>query len=204
MENVIDIKSAIVNSLVCHSNLTDEILHIEGMSSKRVRHLLNNLCKQAANYLEIGCWKGSTLISAVYNNIDLNIYAIDNFSEFGAPREALKDNINLYIPNAKLQFFDDDFRNVTEIPESSIDVYFYDGAHDKDSQYDGIIKMLPYMKDKFILLVDDWNHLPTQQGTYDAITDGNLSILESYVLPADYNGDQSLYWNGLYVARISK
>lgn len=51
------------------SKLYQGILNIEGMSGSKIRHFLNNVCSfKGVNYLEIGCWKGSTLVSAAYNN----------------------------------------------------------------------------------------------------------------------------------------
>jgi hypothetical protein len=51
------------------SKLTPEILTIDGMSSPKIRHFLNNICSYpGASYLEIGCWKGSTFVSALYKN----------------------------------------------------------------------------------------------------------------------------------------
>jgi len=51
------------------SNLNENILNIHGMSSAKNRHFLNNICNfPYVNYLEIGCWKGSTFISALYEN----------------------------------------------------------------------------------------------------------------------------------------
>ena len=65
------------------SKLTDEIAlwhnhdpH-EGMSTPRIRHLFNNLLDKniankhgitETNYLEIGTWKGSTAVPALYKN----------------------------------------------------------------------------------------------------------------------------------------
>ena len=63
------------------SSLASEILKLEGMSSPKVRHLLNNLCAlPGARYLEIGSYKGSTWISALYNNSStlISSTSIDN------------------------------------------------------------------------------------------------------------------------------
>ena len=50
------------------SKLPVEVLDLPGMSSYKVRHFLNNLCARFINtsYMEVGCYKGSTLISAGY------------------------------------------------------------------------------------------------------------------------------------------
>src|SRR2546426_12350592 len=67
------------------SKLTSEILGLAGFSSPRMRHFLNNVCSfPSVNYLEIGTWKGSTLLSASYLNSG-QFTGIDNFSQFGDP-----------------------------------------------------------------------------------------------------------------------
>src|SRR6478609_460118 len=82
-------KGAIRLAEASASSLSDAVLRVEGMSSAKVRHLLNNLVKfEGCRYLEIGCWKGSTLISALLNNRP-QYWAIDNWSEYGGPRDEL-------------------------------------------------------------------------------------------------------------------
>jgi hypothetical protein len=67
------------------SNLSKDIFYLDGMSSPKVRAFLNNLCeRKGTRYLEIGLWKGSTFISALYGNeqmVDLAI-GIDGYTEF--------------------------------------------------------------------------------------------------------------------------
>ncbi len=108
------------------SSLTQQILNIDGMSSPKVRHFLNNLCSlPGTSYLEIG-WKGSTWISALYGN------------------------------KATIQ------------------------------------------------QADDWNFGSVPIGTRAAFEKLNYKVLYEIVLPANHNGDTANWWNGLYVAVISK
>ena len=67
------------------SQLHRDVLTLRGMSSDKVRHFLNNIVGKTkdARYLEIGAWKGSTFISAIYKNNFTKAVAVDNFSEFG-------------------------------------------------------------------------------------------------------------------------
>ena len=101
------------------SKLTDEIAlwhnhdpH-EGMSTPRIRHLFNNLLDKniankhgitETNYLEIGTWKGSTAVPALYKNNVNNHWLIDNFSQFnvneyGSPYHSLLKNFDQYLNN---------------------------------------------------------------------------------------------------------
>ena len=90
--------SITVNDLIAHiehsfdyaekgiSNITNEILAMEGMSGTKTRHFYNNLLnKDEARYLEIGTWKGSSVCSAMYKN-HATVVCIDNWSEFNGPK----------------------------------------------------------------------------------------------------------------------
>jgi len=206
---MINIEKAIVDAYLEHSILDSRILNIEGMSSPKVRHLLNNIVRGSKNYLEVGSWKGSTLISAVYGNAG-DIYAMDNFSEFGEQDDilrALNHNINDFLPNRTINFVNADFHKILSIPDfnpSNIEVYFYDGNHEEQSQYDALVCVESVLADEFILIIDDWNHPPAQTGTMRAIRDLSFTIHENYALPAKFNGDLEGWWNGLWIARISK
>ncbi len=67
------------------SSLPKEALYINGMSSDKTRHLINNLASQAHKYLEIGTWRGSTLIAARLNTPLQVAVGIDDFSQFTLP-----------------------------------------------------------------------------------------------------------------------
>ena len=56
----------------------------------------NNLCSIC--YLEIRCWKGSMLCSAMYENLHGTFTGIDNFTEFnnGLAQTGLICNINQF------------------------------------------------------------------------------------------------------------
>src|SRR4051812_41711122 len=76
------VKASIENGNNHISQLNDAVLGIQGMSSPKVRHFLNNLCTMNdSHYLEIGCWKGSTFVSSLFNNEKtvLSAIAIDNW-----------------------------------------------------------------------------------------------------------------------------
>ena len=77
------------------SNLNHGVYFIEGMSGLAFRCFLHNLCEYPnTRYLEIGCWKGSTLCAAMNEN---NIFlGIDNFSQFGNIRNKFYENFNKF------------------------------------------------------------------------------------------------------------
>jgi len=80
--------SSIEAGLNFASSIADGALEIQGMSSASIRHFLSALAssygESEINYLEVGSYKGSTLVSGMAGN-ELNYgraVAVDNFEEF--------------------------------------------------------------------------------------------------------------------------
>lgn len=191
------------------SKLTDEILAIPGMSSAKVRHLLNNLCSmEDTRYLEVGVWQGSTFISALYDNegASKHAVAIDNWSEFGGPFPEFLAHVLKFLPNYEGKFFSADCFTVNKNTSFSqkVNTYFYDGNHSFLSQKKAFTYFNDVLEDVFIAIVDDWNFPEVQKGTRAAFRELKYQILFETVLPARYNGDLENWWNGFYVAVIRK
>ncbi len=75
MNNLIEhVELSIQNAIDNISKINNDVINVEGMTGIKTRHLYNNICsyKKSNNeklkYLEIGTWKGSSLISALYKN----------------------------------------------------------------------------------------------------------------------------------------
>lgn len=199
------IQTAITNANNCKSKLSEEILNIPGMSSRKVRHLLNNLITNNDRYLEIGTWMGSTLISALYKNNPQYYIAIDNWSEWDGPKNDFFNNCQKYL-NYMPNFLE---KNCFDLGEEKnnikdITIYFYDGGHSETDQYRAITYYYECLADNFIILVDDYNSPPVPIGTQNAINDLKIKKKCEIELPADYNGDTNKWWNGLYLAYCEK
>ena len=77
-----------------------------GMSGGKYPHFINNLIRGLPNpsYLEVGCWTGSTLCSAISRN-RVRATGIDNWSEFGGPKDQFLANVNRFkVPEAHVTF----------------------------------------------------------------------------------------------------
>ena len=204
---------SIENALYGNSKLDARILNIEGMSSHRVRDLLNNLCSLPnSRYLEIGCWKGSTLISALYRNGGSleGVVAIDNWSEWGSPRTEFFQNVESYLGNEPLKEFKiietDCFTlDKAKVFDHPITVYFYDGNHDRLSQKRAFTYYHAVFDDVFIAVVDDWNCEEVRMGTRDAFEELGYQILFEQTFFTDSNGgDKISWWNGIYIGVLKK
>jgi hypothetical protein len=187
------------------SKLTNEILHMEGMSGIKTRHLYNNICNlDNANYLEIGTYKGSSFVSAIHKN-NINGIAVDNWSEFDGPKNEFLFNVGHFCQNQTFNFIEKDCFQLEEndIYEhcDSIDIYMYDGCHKYESQRKAITHFAKFLSKYSIIIIDDWrtdnNEGRIQKGTYDGIQESGLIIhkkIEKITLQ-ELTGP-SEYWNG--------
>lgn len=188
------------------SKLNGEILALEGMSSNKVRHFLNNICSlQNGRYLEIGVWKGSTFVSALYKNNLVDAIAIDNWSEFAGPKQAFQNNLAKFLPATPHTFYESDcFRFDLKNIKNKINIYFFDGAHTQEDQRLAFTYYNEILDNTFIAIVDDYNWQQVQDGTQIAFKQLGYTVLFEQFLPSAGNGDTSSWWNGIYVAVVSK
>lgn len=208
MRSVGDLVDAAIDAAGRHlSRLPPAVLALNGMSSPKVRHLLNNLCRRpGTRYLEVGVWAGSTLISALSGNAETVVAAdaIDNFSQFGGPREVFEANCREHLEAGRFKLHVDGFREVTPELQPPVNVYFYDGDHSAVDQRDGLLHFWPCLADEFVFVVDDWNWETAKSGTYEGIAKSGGCVVRYWELPAAFNGDREQWWNGLFVAVIRK
>lgn len=200
---------AIHNAMQHKSLLDQSVLNIEGMSSPKVKHFLNNVVNfPTCRYLEVGSWKGSTFIAALFNNTHYDrAWSIENWSEFGGPREEFYLNLNSHLSkDNRYDVVEGNFEYVPLLQYGIQDIncYFYDGAHDAESQKKALTKMYPALTEQFIFIVDDWNHEPARLGTYEGIEALGLKIISKWEMPANYNGDRDNWWNGLGIFVLDK
>ena len=191
------------------SNISFESLQVEGYTGWKIRHLLNNLCQiPETNYFEVGAWKGATTVSALMNNERSvnSAIIIDNWSQFGGPRDDFLMNSKRFLSNIPLRLYEDNCFLIEQdkIFSEPITVYLYDGPHNIDHQYGAFTHFNARFDDVFIALVDDWNWGHVQAGTKKAFNELGYTILFEKEFFTDTNGDGKGWWNGFYVAVIRK
>lgn len=206
LDTIKKLNNAVDLSYLGISDLDESILNIEGMSSSKVRHFLNNIIKSFNDirYLEVGLLKGSTFISSLYKNKIKLALGVDNFSEFDGTKEELLSNIKKYLSDDNIQFIESDYKKIDYAQFPKFNVYFYDGNHSKEEQYYAITTLNNHLENKFICIVDDWNWSDVQEGTFKAFNELKYKIIYEQFLPASYAGDTDNWWNGFYIAYIEK
>ena len=151
--------------------------NVEGLSSARVRHFLNNLCSQeGAVYLEVGVYAGSTFCAAVQNNDMVAAYANDNWSQPNL--QPAREDMDLALENVTVDTFVKNLQeNITTDSldfdikvlngdssqlgkkdfEQDVNIIFYDGDNDQLKMIEFYTQMLTFTQDIFTLVVDDAN-----------------------------------------------
>lgn len=194
--------------------LFDPIRDVDGMLSVKKQKLLNLLYKHLEPheaYLEIGTWVGKSLIAAMHGNDPRPSFACDNFSEYERSKgksvnlqETFKKNLTRYGLERSVTFFNEPFQNILtkERLPIPIGVYFYDAGHDEESQYLAVKLVEPLLADEALVMIDDWRFASDSQSYAKAGTERAIALSSNrwqllYELPARYNGDRRMWWNGL-------
>ena len=193
------------------SKITKDIIDMDGMTGIKTRHFYNNLLNtNDARYLEIGTWKGSSICSAMCNN-KAKVLCIDNWSEFGGPKDEFLINFNKFKGENDATFIENDCYKVDVSLLPKFNIYMYDGNHTAESHYKALNHYYDCLDDIFIFIVDDWNWADVRNGTKDSINHLNLKILHEWEIrltndeshtPLDIA--KKTWWNGIYIAILQK
>ena len=220
LKNHID--SSIEDAMKYKSKISNHpgILSLRGMSSHWNRHLMNNLCNIGnLSYLEIGCWWGSTFISANYQNNPIQSIAIDKVivndpNVDPVDENGLLGNCNKFLPPNSFKFFkEDSFEiDIKKTFDYPINVYFYDGWHSPEAQYEALTYYYDIYDDYLIWIIDDYGWEEVPESSKKAIKDLDMKIIHERELqsplregPKKSNvNDRDTWWNGLGIFLLKK
>jgi predicted O-methyltransferase YrrM len=175
------------------------------MSTIAIGALINRLVASlppGQAYLNVGVWHGYSFFAGMLRNTDKRCIGIDNFSEFGRPRDKFLRRFKRYKSSCH-EFFDVDWRAYfAREHRGKIGVYFYDGAHDYDSQYQALIQAERFMAPGGFIIVDDTNWESSRKALIDFLS-AHPGYELLYDIPTTGNCHPT-FWNGLMVARKKK
>ena len=181
-----------------------------GMSGQFYRHVINRVIGRinCARYLEIGAWKGSTLLSALWGNTVDEAVVIDNWSEFGGPRDEFLSNIRTLSNFENVTVIDSDWRKVDFSGLGEFDVFLCDGPHDHDSQRDTAIAGLACLRPQGIFIVDDWNWDDVRGATSEALLGAKRQVIYSIEVRTTVDsshssiGNETSKWHNGYLLAV--
>ncbi len=199
------------------SKLTEEIMQIDGLTSRKVKSFLNNLCGlEGSSYLEFGTYKGATFCAAIYNN-DIKSTAVDNWKDFellpaSFPMwhrsvEPKSNPYEIFLKNIRkcgidsIEIINQNYLSlVKDSIKTKSNIIFYDGEHQFKDQYAIMSKLKDFSSDTFVLVIDDWNW--EKRGILKGIQDFNYKQL--YKKEIFTKGEDSKnFWNGLGIFILS-
>jgi hypothetical protein len=185
---------------------------IPGLTSERVKQLLNYLGARSKKYLEVGSFLGATLSSTIKDNT-LTAYAVDNWANNIIPangnqlpenkKEAFIENVKKYKGNSTIKVFDSDFNKVNRDEISNIDLFFYDGDHSEIATKIAVKYFAQCFADTAILIFDDANWAGVVSGAMAGINETDFDVLyEKKVLNSEEDPEQ--WWNGLFILVVKR
>ena len=157
---------------------------------------------EGESYVEVGTYRGTSLIAAMLDNGDKDFVAIDDFSFRDGSRELLEQNLASFgLSGARIIEGDAfDLLRRGALSGTTTGVYYYDAAHTYEQQLDGLLLAEPYLAPEALLIVDDtdWDYVAAATRDYLARRP-NVSLLlevpgKDRGAPAWWEGVQVLEW----------
>jgi predicted O-methyltransferase YrrM len=176
-----------VGGLACENNLA-------------LLNLAASLLDRGESYVEVGSFKGQSLIAAMLGNTG-DFVGIDDFSMEGGGRALLEANLRLHGLTGHTILEGDAFALLRGGALSSrrLGVYYYDAAHDYRSQLDALRLVESYLVDGALLIVDDTDWRQVRR----ALRDYRRSQPRARLLVelAGKDRGQPWWWEGVQVLR---
>lgn len=208
------------------SKLSEREREIHGLSSTRLRCLINNLCAaEKCNYLEIGAYKGSTLIAAARGN-DVKVVGVDNFmyddreADKWAPegyiwdnmKSQLEANINTYrlqpdvVNGDDISIIQSDFKTA-DLPKNTFSVCFFDVSPVNGESYDIFFEhVLPALTQSSVVVFSQQSNNDHAEQLNEAIKkhENKVNCQFSEVRVSGSNADATKYYSGVKVMGFTK
>jgi predicted O-methyltransferase YrrM len=183
------------------------VADVPGMATEHKLALLNLAAAHLGPgeaYLEVGSFKGLSLIGAMLGNQGRPFYAIENFLEFNLDgsqaRINLLTNLARWVEPERVRLLEGDcfdlLRRDGQV-EEPVGVYFYDGAHGRLPHYLALGVAERWLADRALVVIDDasWPIVARATDRYLAAHPGYRLLFD---LAAAHEEDPR-WWNGVRV-----
>lgn len=180
----------------------EQIADMPKMSTLAIGAIINSAVSHmpaGQAFVNVGVWHGYSFLAGLHGNQDKPSTGIDNFSQFGGPKDEFTARFEAQ-SSPQHSFVESDYRDFFRGFSDPIGVYIYDGEHTYESQVEGLRVAEPLMEDGCIVIVDDANWRRPRKATYDFIA--NSSRDYSVLLDIRTSGQHPTFWNGILVLRV--
>jgi predicted O-methyltransferase YrrM len=181
--------------------ITDGVTNLATENTLALLNLATSLLGPEEAYVEVGVYHGASLIAATLGNEDKRVVGIDTFGMGEASLEKVEANLERFgLPRPEV-LVGDAFELVPggAIEEHSVGVWYYDAAHDFDSQVRGLRIAEPLLVAGALMIVDDtdWDRVERAMDAYLAEQPRATRIL---TIDGKSRG-QPQWWEGMQVLR---
>ena len=223
------VQASLEMSQVDKDKLDEWIKKVDGASSNRLRGFINNLCgADNVNYLEIGVYKGATLMSAMASNHKTKAVGIENsMYDWRKPNPAtipegspcwpsmIRDlNYNLdkwattggYVANA-ITVIEDSFQNVDYSKLPTFNICYLDIEHINAATLDEFFTIVyPNLDKECVLIVSGVTNSIIMEELNKALLrhDDNFTIEYEFLEISASGSDSRNYWNGIRVLGLKR
>ena len=177
---------------------------VPGLARPNNLALLNlaaSLLPQGESYVEVGTFRGTSLVAAMLGN-EADFVGIDDFSFGDGTREQLERNLGRFGLSGATILEGDAFELVPggALGGRRVGVYYYDNGHEYEQQLEGLRMIEPYLADRALLIVDDSDWERVARATADYLESQPLARLllelegKDRGAPAWWEGVQVLAW----------
>lgn len=210
------------------AKIGDRERELFGLSSTRLRSLINNLChKEDTNYLELGVYKGATLISAMYGNPKTKAVGVENYryderepKKLAAEgtiweniKSQLNDNLKRYqdpdmaVNIDNLTIIESDFQTVDLSKHPKFDVCFFDINPASVAEYDAFFEnIVPNLKTESVLVFSNYSNDKNAKELDAAFTKHSDKLEITWKRHRISSGlsDATQYYSGILVVGVKR
>ncbi len=184
----------------------DVMIDVQGMSTPSNMHLLNLAVRCLAPgecYLEVGTWRGRTLIGALLGN-DAYGVAIDDDSmdahdeDERSSKDVWYENVKRFDMEGRARYVDGSIPVVWKwLDVPPVGVYLFDGDKaTEEAAFAGLIGVLPFLANEALIFVDDANVLEIRQAVHKFELSHPTQLLKFMDIPTPGNCWPA-FWNGV-------
>jgi predicted O-methyltransferase YrrM len=181
-----------------------EILEdVPGLAKPNNLALLNVAARslgEGESYVEVGTFRGTSLISAMLGNPGHDFVALDNWSMGDGSRAELDANLARYSLEATM-IEGDAFETLRSdaLRGRTIGVYYYDNGHEYEQQLDGMRLVEPYLTSPSLVIVDDTDWERVERAVDDYLAEQPRAT-EIFRAEGNDRGHPE-WWEGMRVLR---
>lgn len=181
------------------TRILDEVPGLARENNLALLNLAASMLEPGESYVEVGTYRGTSLIAAMVGNDDVDFVAIEDFSMSGASRKELEANLQHFALELPTIIEGDAFELVPSgaLAGKAVGVYYYDAGHSYEKQLDGLRMIEPWLADRALLIVDDTDWEEVERATRDYLEQQPKARLLVWI-PGKDNGYPA-WWEGVKV-----